>query len=623
MQRRNKPREILEEALKKIQNTGIQADREHLKRNMYTQFSDPLEFAREYVVNSYDAMATACWISGRETNKTVTVTIRDNGKGMDHQRIQDYFKIFRSRKDDPVKKAIGHFGVGKMSVAAIPGLLKFAGISSTGEECWRFETTSLIEDIPVTLEQIEPVPAKGTKFEITFEKTVSLSELLAKIYNILYKYIRYLDIDIYFDLPEVDKDQNPILKKLIKGNWHFEPDNLGKEFSVNINGTPVEVIMGLGKTEHEIYQNRVYITSKYNLFSFGMKEVTIPNLKIRVNSDIFELTFGRHCLSNETVLKELSSEIRERIVPQYFEFLMDHFSEDFVVNYPKLVERIEEMACSLIEFKPGAYPWSNFQLFRVFGLPRLSFKELSDETEKSGILYIEAQDNEGTDYSMFNALVLKLDQPKGGLDTLQKLFEPHIVNLNHTDIVIEAPPRPDMILSPEEKHFEFFLVFKPKSEILSRIITSHEDDDTGNIEPRWNPMTALEDAIGICEEARIVERDINSLTWKVNYLVERDGVTPCRSRKFLYKEGKVILNLYHSDIREFVELSCINVRLAAHWAMAMCLSDMKLLSHITPETREDLLLMDAMGRLDSDYRQSSQSQTDKNKELLDFMRNCS
>ena len=140
-----KTRELLETELKTIEENGIRADRKNMKRNMYTQFADPFEFAREYVVNSYDAMATECYISGRATENMVTVTIRDNGKGMDFQRIQDYFKIFRSRKDYPDIKAVGRFGVGKMSVAAVPGLLLFSGITSTGTECWRFETDTLID----------------------------------------------------------------------------------------------------------------------------------------------------------------------------------------------------------------------------------------------------------------------------------------------------------------------------------------------------------------------------------------------------------------------------------------------------------------------------------------------
>ncbi len=623
MEKTNHLNEMFEAVLKKIQGNGIKADRRHLKMNMYSQFADPFEFAREYVVNSYDARATACYISGRETQKTVTITIHDNGLGMDHNRLEDYFKIFRSRKDDFVNRAIGHFGVGKMSVAAVPGLLLFSGTTSTGEECWRFETDSLIEDRNIILERIEPVPERGTKFEITFKKTASLGDLLARIYDILFRYIRYLDIDVYFDLPELDREQNPIRKKLIKGNWMFDPENLGRCYSIPLDGSIIEVIMGLGNAGHEIYQNRVYVTSKYNLLSYGGEDIPIPNLMIRVDSEIFQLTFGRHCLSNESILNQLSNEIRKNILPQYFDFLRSLISEEFIISRPDLVEKIEEMACSLIEFIPRGISWSTFPIFRVHSGPRLSFKALSEEAERYGILYLEAQDNEGADYGMFTGPVLKTEQPRGALDVIQKVFVRYFVDLNSSDVVIEAPVNTGISFTPEEKRFESFLVFKPKDEVLDNIMNRLRPSGKTVSGFSLEQIARFEDAVGICEEAKIAERDFSSIAWKVNFLVERDGKTPCRSRKFLFRENKIILNLHHHEIRDFVDLSCICPELSAHWALAMCLSDMKLISHITPDAREDLLLIDAMGRLDVGSASLFINEPKKKLTLIDFLRGCS
>jgi hypothetical protein len=133
----------------------------------------------------------------------------------------------------------------------------------------------------------------------------------------------------------------------------------------------------------------------------------------------------------------------------------------------------------------------------------------------------------------------------------------------------------------------------------------------------------LEKSMGICEEARIVERDICSLLWRVGYLVERDGKTPCYSRKFLIRDMKIILNLFHPEIRQFIELSSVNARLSAHWAMAMCLSDTKLLAYITPDAREDILLIDAMSRIsaDGDFIENRELPS-ANNPFLDFIRNC-
>ncbi len=621
MELQNSTRKFLDAALQRIRDGGIQADRQRLKENMYTQFSDPFEFAREYVVNSYDAMATACYISGRETRNTVTITIRDNGKGMDRQNLQDYFRIFRSRKENSEIKSIGHFGVGKMSVAAVPDLLIFSGITSTGKECWRFKTHSLIDDKPVKLERIEPVPEQGTKFEITFRKNYTLSQLLNKVYNILEKYVRHLDIDIYFDLPELDKENNPIRKKLKQGNWLFDPDNLGKSYSIILDGIPAEVIMGVGNAGHEIYQNRVFITSGYNLVAFSVKDVIIPNLEIRVDSEAFQLTFGRHCLSDESILYTLSDEITDFILPRYFDYLISKITDDFMVKSPEMVEKIEEMACGLIVYKSGNHPWNSFPLFRAHSRPRLSYKDLAEEVEETGVIYAEARDNEGTDYSMFNGPVLMTEQPEGGLEVIQKMFKSSFVNLNHADIAIEAPAGSVNEISQGERHFESFLIFRPRNEVLEKIMEALNHDRGKNSGYRWDNVTRLEQAAGICEEARIVERDFSSIKWKVNFLVERDGKTPCRSRRFLYSEDKIVLNLYHPEIRQFVELSCLCPELSAHWALAMCLSDMKLLPYITPDAREDLLLIDAMGRLDSNFAFVSDREEAKRSSLLDFLRN--
>jgi hypothetical protein len=251
----------------------------------------------------------------------------------------------------------------------------------------------------------------------------------------------------------------------------------------------------------------------------------------------------------------------------------------------------------------------------------MSYNELYEQIEKSGIAYIEASGSEGADYSMFNAPVLKIDQPAGGLDVLQKLFGSRLINLNQQDVVIEAPAGSEMNLTEEEKHFQKFLVFKPKKEVLDHILNGGKKGGSNYSGPTKDQLRELEDAVGICEEAKIVERDFNSLIWRVSYLVERDGKTPCDSRKFLYKDGTVILNLYHPEIREFVELSCINPKLSAHWAMAMCLSDPKLVSHITPEAREDLLLIDAMGRIDSDFNLTTPAESNTSKQFREFLRN--
>jgi len=58
--------------------------------------------------------------------------------------------------------------------------------------------------------------------------------------------------------------------------------------------------------------------------------------------------------------------------------------------------------------------------------------------------------------------------------------------------------------------------------------------------------------------------------------------------------------------------------------MAMCISDQKLLPHITPEAREDLMLIDAMARIDAGIinRDAVTIDDDFTRDMIDFLKNC-
>lgn len=71
-------------------------------------------------------------------------------------------------------------------------------------------------------------------------------------------------------------------------------------------------------------------------------------------------------------------------------------------------------------------------------------------------------------------------------------------------------------------------------------------------------------------------------------------------------------------------MSTMNPNLAAHWAIAMCLSDNKILPHISDEVREDILIIDAITRIghhrapDPDKDNSGEIDRD----FMDFVKNC-
>lgn len=158
--------EILDEHLRTITAEGIQADRRQLLKDMCGQFADPREWIREYVVNGYDAGASRVWIDGseQEAEETYTISVEDNGRGMDRKGVQDFLTVFRSVKSGDARQIVGCHGIGKLSVAAVDGQCGFYMITSTGKQCWRMRTGHLLDDTPIRLERVQaslPIAADG------------------------------------------------------------------------------------------------------------------------------------------------------------------------------------------------------------------------------------------------------------------------------------------------------------------------------------------------------------------------------------------------------------------------------------------------------------------------------
>jgi len=315
--------------IKQIEKDGIQAHYNNIKKDMCTQFADPDEWIREYVVNAYDAGATYCFITGKEDEETIIIIIEDNGHGMGKQGIIDFNTIYRSAKKQGLVKTVGKHGIGKLSAAAIPGQCGFEMETSTGVECWRMKTGFLLDDTSLDLNRVEPVPPTGTQFKITFQKRYPVNRTLINLKNILIKYVRYLPIEIIIFGKSDPNQKKNIWPYNVKDTWADTTNFLVKTYEVSLGGSFFEIILTLDNRAHELYQNRVLISTDYNLFSYGLNRYyNISYLKIQVDSPNFELPFGRHCLSNEEILPVLSAYLRKTIVPDYFAYLRDLYETD-------------------------------------------------------------------------------------------------------------------------------------------------------------------------------------------------------------------------------------------------------------------------------------------------------
>jgi len=610
-------RKKLAEELEKLGRRGIGADNLHLKKDMCAQFSDPNEWIREYVVNAYDAKADHCEIWGEETSMETIIYVKDDGHGMDRQGLLDFFTLYRSRKMEDSRRSIGMFGIGKMSVAAIPGQTKFFVQTSTGRECWEAETGSLLEEKPISLNKVNPVPEHGTLFAITFTRKEQLLVVLKKLCGILRKYTCYLALDTYVRFPE-DKAKNISgYKEKIGDEWSADTELFGYSSSWVHNGNKFEIVLGIGPASHEIYQNRVYISDQYNLLTHDLeKSFKLPYLRIRVDSPGFELPFGRHCLSNEDVLTPLVRHLRKKVFPDYFKLLLNYRQDGNLKDTGLKSSMIEAMAIELIMFWPQLEEsWSKFSVFNIYDHKRVSLAGLEKMVTRSGKIYLAETENTGVDYSYFDGPVLTMDQPANSLSFLKKYFEKELVNLSLNDVVMEAPSTFCPRLTEQDLKFQKGLGID--LEVLKNNL--EPDPEKGQkASKNWGSTGKSRiDLEDIPREIKDAGNDFGKLKWKVNYLVGNDGKKACKTHRFIVMNDTVILNLYHPDVKKLVKLSLVAPKLASHWAVAMCLTeDNRILSHLSSEKREDLLVLDALSKVDS----SEQNDDKMNREELNRMK---
>ena len=600
MSENNKERAGLEQTLAELSTQGIGVDRQKLKKDMCAQFADHRVYIREYVVNAFDAGAKRCCISGREGEGTLTIVVEDDGRGMDRQGVLDFATLFRSVKEGN-PDAIGTHGIGKLSVAAIPGQSGFTMITSTGKEAWRMEAGCLLDDAPIRLERVEPVPERGTCFEITFKKACSLSEELKLSARVLERYVRYLPIAIVFFELQEGAGGVPEAAQLLGGtigSWRAVTERFSKPYQFICSGERFDLVIGVDRGSHEIYQGKVFVSDSYDLISYGLpKGHKIPHLKIRVDSRAFELPFGRHRLLNEDLLKPLSRYVREHILPAYTAELFRAYEDSALSQFEVSSMEVEDMACALMALdKALTRPWCRVSVFRLVDGPRMSLKELIRTGKGRGVLYLAGPDNEDQDASAFDAPVLSRHQPEGGLEILKSFFGELLVDLSGKDVVLEATTDNAPRLGEREAHFQRFLGFHPAAHIMD-LLQRYQNPQPVDFSSGLLVLTEPPDPGNQGKDAFGHYRDLAAFKWRLSHLVQKDGKTACKTKRFLLKGKEVILNLHHEEVELLLRLSEKAPALAAHWAVSMCLTDgAEFMGHLSAETREELILLDAMAR---------------------------
>jgi hypothetical protein len=592
----------LQKQIQQMIQKGIQIDQPQLTKDMCAQFNDPKEYCREFVVNAKDAGATFCQISGYESADTMTIIITDDGHGMNKDRLLGFFTIFKSIKIGDPTKMVGRHGIGKLSVAAIPGQIGFKLITSTGDEAWKAETGSLLKNNPITLYSVDPAPTHGTTFEITFKKQTTLANELNELKKILEHYVKYLDLRIEILKPyqkqnltgDISENLHEIIR--IREPWTCRND-LSMSYPIESNKNHFEIVIGIGKQFTEIYQNRVLITNAYSFYEKNPDEdKSIPYLNIRVDSPDFELPFGRHKLSNEEILIPVRKKLCEELIPDFVSHILDNAETIIKQECGVTKEMLEELSVAMMKFYPGIKSsWSNYRLFKEFHEGTISLAELEEMVTACGKIFIEDERIDGLDYSVLEGPILFNDQPKDAIDFIKEYFKRELIDLSEEDCVFEAPPGICPMRDGRERRFEEFLGFFPDSwiEETRKKIDDEKSHNTGTASEEKSKM--LE---GVFKNINNAVEELRKMVWKTMYFVEKDFKTPCTRLKFIYKNNVITLNLFHPEINLFLNLSEKSPALAAHWAMSMCLSEEnKALKHFTPESRETLLYIDALSKV--------------------------
>ena len=583
--------------LEEIIQRGITVDIHQIKADMCTQFADYREWIREYAVNASDAGAGFCWISGWEDEKTLTIVVEDNGHGMDRQEVLDFFSLYRSVKRKKVGPIVGFHGIGKLSVAAIPGQVRFLMRSSTGRECFIATTGSLLSEEPIKIQKIDPPPEAGTRFEITFEKRQSLERELASLTGVLDRYLRHFPFHCLICLSD-GKDPGALENAVhIQGQWlGSQARGLEKRYRFSKEGQEIDAVFDLDETCHEIYQNYVYITNRYDLLFAGTgRKVCITHLKIRVNSDVFRLPFGRHCLTNEEDLPPIAAYLRRVMLPEYVREVMAVFNDDSYAQLGMSLRKIVEFMASLIIYDTGHQnPWCDARIFSFANFPRMSLNELRTKAAQTRVIYLQDSRTRLDDVGEFEVPVLRPRQPELALAALQKVFRDRLVPMTQVHkTVVEVPETPQQGLSPGEQKFQSVLGVHPAA--LDYLRKAGRKMQVGGTGPQILPTADAGQKHGLSKEhLEQANRDICAIHWKLGHLILADTLAPCRFKPYLLKENQVILNLHHKEIKDLARLSEKTPLLASHFALCLVIEDKRLLVQWPARIREALIMVDAI-----------------------------
>lgn len=267
----------------------ITVDKSHLFTLGEKMYRESIEFVRELVNNGYDADATRVFVMILND----TITIEDDGCGMDIKGMEQFFTIGSEEKKTKNisprfgRKKIGQFGIGKFSalsladqfsIQSVKGNFKYSVVFN--REQWQ---SSDGWELPIKKEPASPLDKEGTKIILDkLTKTISISEVE--------KYLKQ-SVPLRAKKFNVFLNNKKITAKTVAGK--IIPINI-KTFYGSLDG---EIIIALnpndvGEPGIECRVKQVFVTRK--LFDIEKKHLQgISRITGHVNADFLPLISSR------------------------------------------------------------------------------------------------------------------------------------------------------------------------------------------------------------------------------------------------------------------------------------------------------------------------------------------
>lgn len=357
----------------------IQFAKSHLSTIGERLYTQSLDLIRELVANAYDADATRVQI----TISDDSITVEDNGSGMDREGLGQYFTIGSGfKRDNPVspvyKRArIGEFGIGKFAVLAICDRFEIYTRSSTYAATLIFDRQDFEKrndwNIPLLEHNAEKNQDTGIRVSLfKIKKTLSIFDLERHLINIFPLTDRNFSIFI---------NGVKLLSKYIPGQRFMikEETKYG-----SIKGDVIIASLMLTKEQTGIGIRVKGVLIKRETFGIsGFHSLSTRRLTGEVSADFLPITAAR-----EDFIKD-SSQYREfeRIMGQKLKRVVKSLEKSAVSYQDQKAEKI--LSDALFTIKEALK--KNADILLLEGLPLFSkskMKTLENNAIKDGVIGI-------------------------------------------------------------------------------------------------------------------------------------------------------------------------------------------------------------------------------------------